>query len=427
MIDFLIQNVRIYTGRGTAQGNIAVQDGRFLFVGGEREVPARKVINASGLCAAPGLVDMHVHLRDFGQSAKETIATGCRAAAAGGVTSLAAMPNTLPPVDSPEQVAEVLRRAQSAPARVYPVAAVTQGMKGEVLNDFSALKAAGAAAFSEDGRPVASAKLMADAMAKAQRLEMPLLSHCEDLSLTAGGIIHEGEISRALGVKGVPAASENAATARDIALAASYGLSVHVCHVSTAVSLRMIRAAKRDGVKVTCETAPHYFTFTDGELMRKNADFRMSPPLRTEADRLAVIEGLRDGTIDAIATDHAPHTPQEKSDFCTAPNGVAGLETSLAASITALVKPGYITLEKLIELMSTAPASILDIPGGRLAEGEKADLVLFDPDEEWTVDRERLHGKSQNTPFHGKTLTGRVHATLCRGRLVYQDGVICND
>lgn len=385
-------------------------------------LPARgdRLLDADGLCLAPGLVDMHVHLRDPGLTHKEDIESGCEAAAAGGVTSVAAMPNTRPAADSPETIRYILAKAEQAKARVLPVAAVTKGLAGGELTDFGALKKAGAVAFSDDGNPVATAYLMAEAMKRAAALQAPVLAHCEDWSLTRGGLIHEGEVSRRLGVPGVPAAAEDVGTAREIALALSLKAPVHICHVSTAASVAMIRAAKRLGAPVTAETCPHYFMLTHEKLLARDADYRMSPPLRPEEDRLAVLEGLRDGTIDAVATDHAPHTAEEKASFETAPNGVVGLETSLAAGITFLVETGVLSLPELLCRMSAAPARILRVPSGSLREGGRADLVLFDPRECWAVDPARFHGKSHNSALKGQKLKGRVQYTVCRGEIVYR-------
>lgn len=418
----LIRNAQILDPAGgrNGRGDLCLSDGKILDVSDEISAPADRIIDATGLMALPGLVDMHVHLRDPGQTHKEDILTGCLAAASGGVTSLVCMPNTSPPADSPGTIAYILEKAGSAAARVYPAACITSGMEGRALCDLAALAGAGAAAFSDDGRPVPDAALMLEAMRQAASLRLPVLSHCEDLSLAGGGIMHEGAVSKQLSVKGIPAAAEDTASAREIALAASSGYPVHLCHVSTAVSLRMIRAAKRDGVPVTCETAPHYFTFTEGDLLSRKADFRMNPPLRTEADRKAVLEALADGTIDAIATDHAPHTAEEKAGFSTAPNGVIGLQTSLAAAYTALVRPGIVSMSRLAELMSVRPARIMGLPAGSLRPGENADLILFDPKAEWTVEKEKLAGKSHNTPFDGRRLFGRVMLTICRGLPVYE-------
>lgn len=382
---------------------------------------ADEVVDARGLALLPGLVDMHVHLRDPGLTYKEDVFTGSRAAAAGGVTSLLAMPNTKPPMDSPALVEELLRKAKEACCRVYPSVCITKGMKGEELAPFAELQKAGAIALTDDGRPVENSLLMARAMQEAADLGLRVVSHCEDLYLSRGGLMNEGAISRELNVPGVPAASENAATAREIALAESYGVPIHICHVSTAVSAAMIRDAKKRGVQVTGETAPHYILLTEETLRKKDADWRMSPPLRTEKDRRALLEALRDGTLDAIATDHAPHSDEDKADFYKAPNGSIGMETSLSACYTALVKPGYLTLPELLEKMSLNPARLLKLPGGTLNVGGPADFVLFDENRQWTVDREKLHGKSKNTPFHGMILSGKVVMTICRGEIVYRE------
>ena len=396
------------------------QSGKITAIG--RDLKAdddTQVIRGGRYKAIPGLVDLHVHLRDPGQTHKEDVFTGCQAAAAGGVTSVFAMPNTAPALDSPEVLRALLDKARDAAVKVYPVAAVTKGLKGEELTDFEALKAAGAAAFSDDGRPVLTADLTEKALKAAKAVGRPFMAHCEELTLVRGGLMNEGEISYRHGIPGVTRAAEEVGTAREIALAAATGCPVHICHVSTRGSVEMIRAAQKNGIKVTGETAPHYIALTDECLAAKDADYRMSPPLRTEDDRLALIEGLRDGTLTAIATDHAPHTAEEKADFAKAPNGSIGMETSFAACLTYLVKTGKLPLEKLIWLMSTSPAKIAGIPAGTLQVGAAADLVLVDTDAEWTVDVKKLHGKSTNCPFKGLTLKGRVMKTFCDGRLVY--------
>ncbi len=400
--------------------DVLIENGKIAAL--KRDLPTgdAEVVDGRGCVAAPGLVDMHVHLRDPGFTEKEDILTGCEAAAAGGVTSLLCMPNTRPAIDSPETVRYVLEKSADAKARVYVAAAITRGLNGEALCGMEQLAEAGASAFSDDGRPVADSRLMAEAMQRAAALGRPVVSHCEDLFLSAGGLMNEGAVSRKLGVPGVPAAAENCATAREIALAESYGVPIHICHVSTAVSAAMIRDAQRRGVRVTGETAPHYFALTEEALLDRDADKRMSPPLRTEEDRLAICEALRDGTLAVIATDHAPHTPQEKVDFEKAPNGSIGMETSLAAGITELVGPGILTLYQLLERMSTTPAHLLGLPAGSLEPGAPADLVLFNHRESWTVDPKALHGKSENAVFKGRTLLGRVRLTVCRGAVVYR-------
>lgn len=420
----LLQNARIIDPAQALDttGDILIEDGIIAAVSGhlgDSDSTADRVIDCTGFTAAPGLVDLHVHLRDPGQTHKEDVFTACRAAAAGGVTSLLAMPNTTPPMDSPALVRELLAKAATADAHVYTTACITKGLKGEELTDLATLKEAGAIAISDDGVPVRRTTCLLEALRLAPQLGLTVTAHCEDTDLAKGGLMHEGEISKQLGVKGIPAAAEDCGTAREIAAAASIGAPVHICHVSTRGSVELIRDAKRRGVKVTAETCPHYLLLTDKALLTKNANCRMNPPLRTEEDRQALIEALADGTLDAIATDHAPHTPQEKSDFFTAPNGSIGMETSFAATLTALT--GKLTLSQIIEKMSTAPAKILGIPAGSLKAGNPADVVLFDPNEHWTVDPDHLHGKSKNTPFAGMTLTGKVKLTVCGGRVVYED------
>ena len=323
--------------------------------------------------------------------------------------------------DSGETVRYILQKAQAAKARVYVAASITKGLKSEELCNLQELRDAGAIALTDDGRPVVNTGFMARAMALAPALSMKVVAHCEDLYLADGGIINEGEVSQKLGVKGIPAAAEDAGTAREIALAAAYGVPIHICHVSTAASVALIRDAKRRGVMVTAETAPHYFAFTQDALLKRDADYRMNPPLRTQCDREAVIEGLLDGTLDAIATDHAPHTPHDKADFEKAPNGSIGMETSLSAALTFLVHTGRLKLGEVIDKMSCAPARILGIDAGTLKTGAPADIVLFDPEERYTVDIAKLHGKSKNTPFKGMELKGKVKTTICGGIVVYED------
>ena len=415
----LIQNARIIDPSQNLDqgGDLLLEEGRIAQIGRELSQEGAQVIDARGLVAAPGLVDMHVHLRDPGLTYKEDLYSGCRAAAAGGVTSLLAMPNTKPAMDSPETVRDLLERAQTAGAAVYTAACVTKDLGGEELTDLKALKEAGAIALSDDGRPVVNTRRLLEALEQAPALGLVVTAHCEDLYLAAGGLMNEGEVSRRLGVPGIPAAAEDCGTAREIAAAASIGAPIHICHVSTKGSVELIRDAKARGVRVTAETCPHYLLLTDKALESKDADYRMNPPLRGEEDRLALIQALKDGTIDAISTDHAPHSPEEKGDFLKAPNGSIGMETSLAATLTAL--KGVLTLPEILAKMSWNPARILNIPAGTLRTGANADVVLFDPEKKWVVDPEKLHGKSKNTPFKGMTLQGKVAMTIFRGRVVY--------
>lgn len=421
MSSILIRNVRILdpvNGMDTV-GEIFIRDGSFAPV--TAPDADTQIIDGTGLTAAPGLIDLHVHLRDPGQTDKEDILSGCRAAAAGGVTQLLAMPNTKPSVDTPEIVRYIAEKAKNADARVHIVGAITKGLGGHEATDIAALRQAGISALSDDGVPVLDTSIMVAAMQKAAQtdIDIPVTAHCEDPYL-AGGKVNEGAVSRALGVKGMPCAAEDAGTARELALAESYGLPIHICHVSTATSAAMIRDAKKRGVRVTAETAPHYLMLTEEALLQRDADYRMNPPLRTERDRLAMIEALKDGTIDAIATDHAPHTPQEKADFVQAPNGSIGMETSFAAAYTVLVKGGILREAELIRKMSVNPAHILKTYGGTLSVGAPADLMLYRA-EEWTVDPEKLHGKSKNTPFKGLTLAAKVKLTIYQGRIVFNE------
>ncbi len=423
MVKILIKHAHICDpGTNTdCIGDIFLADGMIADMGIDLDYEAEVTIHASGLTAAPGLVDMHVHLRDPGQTAKEDIISGCKAAVAGGVTSVLAMPNTVPAIDTAETIEYILNKAKNADAHVYVSAAITKGLQSDIACDLKALKKAGAVAISDDGRPVVNTAFMAKAMQIAPQLGMTVVSHCEDLYLAQGGIMNQGKVSEQLGVRGIPIAAEDCGTAREIALAAAYHAPIHICHVSTATSIALIRDAKARGVAVTAETAPHYFMLTEEALLARDADYRMNPPLRTESDRLAVIEGLKDGTLDAIATDHAPHTPDEKADFEKAPNGAIGMETSLAAGITGLVKPGYCTMLQLIEKMSTKPAQLLGISAGTLKKGSPADVILIDENETWKVDADKLHGKSKNCVFKNMTLTGKVKYTVCGGKIVFNE------
>ena len=422
MNELLIKNATVVSPADgiNEQLDILVSDGVIAKLGKDLSADCT-TIDADGLYAVPGLVDMHVHLRDPGQTHKEDIITGCNAAAAGGVTSLLAMPNTNPTTDNAETVKYILDKAKNACANVYVAASITKELKSLEPTDLEEVKAAGAIALTDDGRPVENTKFLSHAMEKAARLNMRVVAHCEDLYLADSGKINEGEVSQKIGVKGIPASAEDCGTAREIALAAALDVPVHICHVSTKTSVALIRDAKSRGVKVTAETAPHYFSLTEKELLRGDADYRMNPPLRTKADAEEIITGLLDGTLDAIATDHAPHTPEEKADFIKAPNGSIGMETSLAVGITYLVKTGILSFEQLIEKMSVNPAKILGINAGTLSVGAPADIALVNLDEVWTVDVEKLHGKSKNTPFKGKTLCGKVKKTILGGKVVFED------
>lgn len=399
--------------------DILVEDGKIKEFGTFQN--ADKIIDGTGMISAPGLVDIHVHLRDPGQTHKEDIITGCNAAAAGGVTSLLAMPNTNPTIDNADTIKYVLDKAKEANAKVYVAASISKGLKSEEATDLQELKDAGAVALSDDGRPVEDTQILVNAMKKAPEMGLAVVSHCESLLLADGGIMNKGEVSEKLGVKGIPGSAEDIGTLREITVADVLQVPVHICHVSTKTSVDLIREAKAKGVKVTAETGPHYFSLTEKELLKRDADYRMNPPLRTEEDMQAIIEGLQDGTLDAIATDHAPHSVEDKADFEKAPNGSIGMETSLSVGITYLVKTGKLTINQLIEKMSTNPAKIINIDAGTLAQGKNADIVIFDPEESYTVDVEKLHGKSKNTPFKNLTLQGKVKYTVLDGNVVFEN------
>lgn len=419
----LLKNVIAAKDNDTTETvDIAIENDRITEVGENLDFEADRIIDGMGkLVAFTGLFDMHVHFRDPGLTYKEDIITGAEAAKAGGFTGVACMPNTIPPIDSAETINYVKDKAAQTEIDVLPIACVSKGMLGQELTDFSELKKAGAVAFSDDGRPVENAELMRRAIEQAEAAGMTVISHCEDLNIINGGIMNKGEVSKTLGVKGMDRASEDYITAREIALAMSMDAHVHIAHVSTVGSCNIIRAAKADGVKVTCETAPHYFTFTDEKLYSKDADYRMSPPLRTEADRKAVEKAVCDGTIDCIITDHAPHSEKDKADFYKAPNGVVGLETSLAAALTKLYHTGLLPLGKIQKLMSENPRRILGLEPLSIAKGSIADITIFDPDLEWTVEKEKLHSKSKNSVFKGEKLKGKVLYTISKGKIVFEE------
>ena len=382
-----------------------------------------RVIDASGLMVAPGLVDMHVHLRDPGLTYKEDILTGCAAAARGGVTAMACMANTSPAVDCPEQVEYVLNRArQGCGVEVYPIAAVSKGLRGEEPTDAEALKDAGAVALSDDGNNVDNANLMRDVLIRARGLDLPVLCHCEDTTMVAGRAVNEGSVSRQLWLEGRPAIAEEIMVMRDAMLAEETGAHVHICHISTAKAVDIVRRMKKRGVALTCETCPQYFTLTEDEVLTQGAMARVNPPLRTRNDVAGIVAGLRDGTIDVIATDHAPHSAEEKARSLTrAPSGMIGLETSLAIALTQLYHTRRMDLPAIIKRMSTTPADILRLSRGRMSLGAQADLVLFDPDEEWTVDPEQFASKARNTPFAGWKVKGKVKYTIVKGEIIYQE------
>jgi dihydroorotase len=382
-----------------------------------------RIIDARGKIVAPGLIDLHVHLREPGFEHKETIETGCRAAVFGGFTAVCCMANTRPVNDDPSVTHYILSRAaQAGLARVYPVAAITMGLEGRIPCDYDQLKQAGAAAISDDGRPLIDSRIMRLAMEKAGQLKMPVISHSEDPYLVEGGVMNDGPVARELGLAGIPNAAESIMVLREIALSELTGARVHIAHVSTRESVRAIREAKARGLPVTAETAPHYFLLTDEAVRRHGADAKMNPPLRSEEDRLAIRQGLADGTIDCIATDHAPHAPEEKAaGLEKAPNGIIGLETALATSLK-LVEDGTLSLNGLIARMSTHPARILGVPCG-LKAGNPADITMIDPDVEFTIEPSLFRSRSRNSPFVGMQVKGKAVMTMVAGQIVFEDNL----
>ncbi len=420
MKSILIRNVRAVDKLRDAVCDILLKDGKIAGIGQDIAAETDRVIDGSGLAVMPGLFDMHVHFRDPGQTHKEDVNTGAAAALAGGVTGVLCMPNTTPPMDNPEQVREFLERAKKTGVDVHQAGTLTVGLKGEQLADYQALKKAGVTALSDDGRPVPTAELMEQALAKAKEAGLPVVSHCEDLAIINGGIINKGVVSEQLGVRGMDRMSEDSITERDLQAALKTGAQLHICHVSTRGSTDAVRRAKAAGGNVSCETAPHYFLLTDELLLKQDADYRMNPPLRTPDDVQAITEGILDGTIDCIITDHAPHTAEEKADFKKAPNGVVGLETSLAATLTAFYHTGKLTLQDIVRLMHDRPRELLHLPVNTLSEGQPADLILVDLNRTWTVDPAKLHSRSHNTVFKGMTFTGRVLMTVTGGEIRYE-------
>ena len=384
-----------------------------------------------GLVICPGLIDMHVHLREPGQEHKETVATGTAAAVVGGFTAVACMPNTNPVNDNAGVTELILRKAaESGLARVYPIGAVSRGQKGEQLADIAELHAAGCVAVTDDGHPVASAMLARRALEYTSMFDMPMIEHCEDLSLKGDGCAHEGPRAAELGLRGIPGAAESIMAARDVLLAEMTGGHVHIAHMSAWTTLEAVRQGKHRGVKVTCEVAPHHFTLTDDRLadpVPYDTNTKMNPPLREARDRDAMIAGIADGSVDVIATDHAPHHYDEKNvEYDRAPFGIVGLETAIALTLDRLVHSGLIRLSRVIELMSVNPARILRVAGGTLAAGSVADITVLAPDLDVMVDRARFRSRSKNTPFHGWSLRGGVAATIVGGRVVYANPGISN-
>ncbi len=400
-------------------GDLILENGTIKAVGEKLNLEScEEILEAAGLVIAPGLVDVHVHFRDPGLTYKEDILTGAQAAAAGGFTTVVCMANTKPVIDNAETLTYVLDKGKETGIHVLSCACVTKGMQGKELVDMDGLRVAGAAGFTDDGIPILDEEVLKAALSKAEELQVPVSLHEEDPKLIANNGINRGPVSEKLGIGGSPAEAEITMVERDCRLAEETGASVNIQHISTAGAVEAVRASKKRGSHVTAEAAPHHFTLTDEAVLTYGTLAKMNPPLRTERDRQAVIEGLKDGTIDMIATDHAPHSIDEKSKPLTeAPSGIIGLETSLALGITELVKPGHLTLLELMRKMSQNPAALYHLPCQGITEGAPADLVIFDADEEWKVGSFR--SKAVNSPFKGWTLTGRVHYTICEGKVVY--------
>ena len=406
-----------------AVGDLLLVDGRIASVGGRITGPdGSRTIDCTGSVVAPGLIDVHVHLREPGREDVETVATGALSAAAGGFTAVAAMPNTKPVTDNQATVGFVKRQGEAAGfARVYPYGAISVGQMGETLAEFGEMVAAGAVAVSDDGRPVENSHLMRTALEYAQTFGIPVVEHCEVMSLAHGGSMHEGVISARLGLKGIPGEAEEIDVIRCILLAKLTGGHIHLCHLSTKGSVDLVRWGKDQGVNVTSEVCSHHISLTHEAVEGYNTNAKMNPPLRTQRDVEALQQGLKDGTIDLLVTDHAPHHYDEKErEFADAPNGIVGLETALGVNVTWLLEPGILTLPQLVDRMACLPAKVFHLPGGTLAKGSIGDVTVFDPSREWTVDPARFKSKGRNTPYGGRKLRGQAVRTIVGGRIVYE-------
>ena len=425
MRSLLVKNGRVIDP-ATGQDGIAdvlILDGAIAAVGANLEAPSGAIgrHDATGMVVAPGFIDMHVHLREPGFEYAETIETGGRAAAAGGFTSVCCMPNTAPVNDNATVTSYIIERARRfSPVNVFPIGAITKGSAGEELASIGAMKQAGIVAISDDGRPVMNSRVMRRAMELAAGWNIPVIDHCEDLNLSAGGDMHEGCTSVRRGLRGIPSASEDVMVARDILLAELTGARYHVAHISTANAVRMVAFARAQGLKVSCEVTPHHFALTDEDTAPYDSNYKMRPPLRGRRDLNSVMDGLVDGTIEVIATDHAPHAGSEKmQEFERCPFGINGLETALGLSLDLLVHSGHISLAKLIALFTTGPARVLGLERGRLAPGLPGDVTIFDPDFSWTYDVNKTQSKSKNSPFHGQVFRGGPMATIVAGDVVW--------
>ena len=406
-----------------AVGDLLLVDGKVAAIGGQIAGPEGATrLDATGLVVAPGLIDVHVHLREPGREEVETVASGAHAAVAGGFTGVCAMPNTKPVTDNQATVGFVKRQGEAAGfARVYPYGAITVGQMGETLAEFGEMVAAGAVAVSDDGKPVENSHIMRTALEYAQTFGIPVVEHCEVMALAHGGAMHEGTVSARLGLKGIPGEAEEIDVIRCILLAKLTTGHIHLCHLSTKGSVDLVRWGKEQGVNVTAEVCSHHISLTHEAVEGYNTNAKMNPPLRTAEDVAALQQGLKDGTIDLLVTDHAPHHYDEKErEFADAPNGIVGLETALGVNITWLVERGVLTIPQMVDRMSCLPAKVFHLPGGTLAKGSVADVTLFDPSRRWTVDPTRFKSKGRNTPYGGQTLTGQAISTIVGGRVVYQ-------
>ena len=405
-----------------AKKDILIENEKVIEISDEITKNVDNIIDCTNLKIIPGMIDMHCHLREPGFEYKETIETGSKSAVAGGFTTICPMPNTKPTPDSAIILQEIIKKAKQVNlCNILPYASVSKGEKGEELVDFEELKKAGAIAFSDDGMPVVNSKMMREAIIKADSLGTFVASHCEEKTV-AKGAINAGEVAKKLGVEGVLPEAEEIMAAREIVISETNNVRAHICHISTKTTKNMVRDAKKRGVKITCETCPHYFTFTQDEVLKTLSNAKMNPPLREEKDRLAIIEGLKEGTIDCIITDHAPHSEEEKNtDLTKAPNGIIGFETALPAEIMNLVDKGYISYLDLVKLTSYNPAKLLKIDKGSIEEGKIADITIFDSDEEYVYTKEMIVSKSKNSPFIGKKLKGKVKYTIVNGRVVYEN------
>jgi dihydroorotase len=417
----LIKNGRVLDPASNTDASLDVLlDGaRISKVGANLAADGAEIFDAKGLVVAPGFIDLHCHLREPGQELSETIETGTRSAARGGFTAVCCMPNTHPVNDNASVTRGIVERAANASVRVWPIGAASMGSKGESLAEISAMKKAGIVAVSDDGKPIATARLMRQVMDYCNSLDLPVIDHCEDPSLFAGGVMREGPQSIRLGLKGIPAQSESICAGRDVEVASLTGARLHIAHMSTTGALEYVRAAKKQGLHVTCEVTPHHFTLTD-EDVRYDSAYKMNPPLASQSDRDALIAGLADGSIDAIATDHAPHHPASKDvEFDRAPFGITGFETAFALGLTVLVDSGKLSLMRLVELFTTGPAGVLRMER-KIAAGELADLTIFSTTQEWTYRASESPSRSRNTPFDGRSFRGAPMATIVAGRVIFR-------